>query len=312
MFEIRRYTKADAKVWNSYVATAKNATFLFDRGYMEYHEDRFTDFSLLFYIKGKLYALLPAHVINHTLYSHFGLTYGGLIMDRKVTAASTVTLFEELNTYLRSADIHQVVYRPAPSIYHQLPAEEDLYAIWRVCHAQVVARDISSTIILDRQLTWRQGRKEGINRCNHHNILIERSENYAAFWEILTDNLSQKYHAQPVHSLEEILWLKKQFPENIQLFVARKDECILGGTVLYITPQVVHTQYISASLEGKKFGVIDAIFHQILHVEYTHYRYFDFGKSTEQGGLELNKSLIFQKEGFGGRGICYDTYEWSL
>ena len=25
----------------------------------------------------------------------------------------------------------------------------------------------------------------------------------------------------------------------------------------------------------------------------------------------LTKTLIFQKEGFGGRGVCYDCYEWE-
>ena len=26
----------------------------------------------------------------------------------------------------------------------------------------------------------------------------------------------------------------------------------------------------------------------------------------------INETLIFQKEGFGGRGICFDRYEWTL
>ena len=39
---------------------------------------------------------------------------------------------------------------------------------------------------------------------------------------------------------------------------------------------------------------------------------FDFGVSTEQRGSYLNEGLIFQKEGFGGRAICYDTYAIDL
>ena len=41
-------------------------------------------------------------------------------------------------------------------------------------------------------------------------------------------------------------------------------------------------------------------------------RFLDFGISTEDDGHYLNTSLIFQKEGFGGRGVCYDKYEWNL
>ena len=236
MFDIRRYTKADEQVWNSYVATAKNATFLFNRSYMDYHKDRFTDFSLLFYKKEKLYALLPAHIKKDVLYSHFGLTYGGLIMDHQVTSADTLVLFEELNAYLRMRNITKVAYRPTPSIYHSIPAEEDLYALFKVCHARIVARDIASTVVMERRLKWSHGRKEGINRCLKNEIRGEKSEDYAAFWKILADNATHKYDTLPVHSLEEIQLLKQKFPENIQLFVAEKGETMLGGTVLYLTP----------------------------------------------------------------------------
>ena len=37
MFIIRRYTPADKRIWDLYVAKSKNATFLFRRDYMDYH-----------------------------------------------------------------------------------------------------------------------------------------------------------------------------------------------------------------------------------------------------------------------------------
>lgn len=36
MFEIERYTDAQAGEWNAFVRSSKNGTFLFDRGYMDY------------------------------------------------------------------------------------------------------------------------------------------------------------------------------------------------------------------------------------------------------------------------------------
>ena len=147
MFEIKRYAPTDKERWNSYVREAKNATFLLDRAYMDYHQDRFSDASLLFYKEGRLYALLPAHIANDTLYTHLGLTYGSLVMDYRVTASDTLCLFEELNTYLRTQHIKRVVYRPIPSIYHLIPAEEDLYALFKVCNAQLVARNLSSCLL---------------------------------------------------------------------------------------------------------------------------------------------------------------------
>ena len=147
MLEIRRYTSTMADEWNQFVATSKNGTFLFDRRYMDYHSDRFPDHSLVFYRKGRLYALLPATLQPTGLISHAGLTYGGLITDYRATAADVCELFILLNDYLRQEGIGHVVYRPTPHIYHRLPAEEDLYALTQVCHARLTARDISSAII---------------------------------------------------------------------------------------------------------------------------------------------------------------------
>ena len=61
MFDIIRYTKDKADEWNEFVARSKNGTFLFNRNYMDYHSDRFADYSLMFYRKGRLYALMPAN-----------------------------------------------------------------------------------------------------------------------------------------------------------------------------------------------------------------------------------------------------------
>ena len=93
MFTIRRYTPADKRIWDLYVAKSKNATFLFRRDYMDYHSDRFADYSLLFFKGSRLYALLPANIEGDTLFSHHGLTYGGLIMDKEVCTADVLVLF---------------------------------------------------------------------------------------------------------------------------------------------------------------------------------------------------------------------------
>ena len=61
MFDIVRYTPEHKTEWNRFVAQSKNGTFLFDRNYMDYHSDRFQDYSLMFYKEGRLYALMPAN-----------------------------------------------------------------------------------------------------------------------------------------------------------------------------------------------------------------------------------------------------------
>lgn len=128
MFEIRRYTPEHVDEWNQFVAESKNGVFLFDRRYMDYHSDRFCDHSLMFYLDGRLLAVLPAHQSGDTLCSHNGLTYGGLVMSPRLTVVQTMHLFREMNDYLHSQGIRHVSYKAIPWIYHRLSAEEDLYA----------------------------------------------------------------------------------------------------------------------------------------------------------------------------------------
>lgn len=312
MFEIVRYTVDKAKEWNQFVAESKNGTFLFDRHYMDYHSDRFQDYSLMFYRDGGLYALLPANREDNILWSHRGLTYGGIIMNAGSTAARIQQLFRELNDYLRADGFIKVVYKPVPHIFHRIPSEEDIYSLFSVCDAKLIDRSISSTLILQYPLKWHRDRRYGINKAKAHDVTVDESQDLKGFWEVLTFNLRNKYDSCPVHSLEEIELLHDRFPQQIRLFTASKDGKVLGGTVLYITSTVVHTQYISANLEGKQWRVIDALFDYLLHECDWQQRYFDFGTSNEEDGRILVEPLIYQKEGFGGRGICYDWYEWTL
>lgn len=309
--EIRRYRREDKELWNSFVSKARNATFLFDRNYMDYHADRFDDNSFMFYHKGKLKAVLPANVAGDTLYSHQGLTYGGLLLDKKATVEDVLECFDSLNSWLRENGISKVVYKALPWIYQQYPSEEDLYALTWKCKAQLISRNIASTIVIDNKLKFAESRKSGIRKALSLNIEVGESNDVDGFWHVLEDNLGNRYNAKPVHTSSEMKLLMSRFPNNIRLYVAKMNGEIVGGTLIYVTPQVVHTQYISASVEGKKHGALDLLFDYIINKVYANCRYFDFGKSTEQGGAYLNEPLIFQKEGFGGRGVCYDWYQWE-
>lgn len=312
MFEIRRYVPEYADEWNQFVAESKNGVFLFDRKYMDYHSDRFCDHSLMFYSDGRLLAVLPAHLSGDTLCSHNGLTYGGLVMSPRLTVVQTMHLFQEMNEYLRSQGIRHVSYKAIPWIYHRLSAEEDLYALYHECHAHIVARDFATNIYLSAGVRWERVRRRGIVRARNAGVVVERSNHYEAFWQVLADNLMNKYGVKPVHSLQEIELLQERFPQNVQLYQAVREGKVLGGVVLYISSQVVHAQYSSASPEGKKLGVIDLLYDQIFK-DYRDYPYFDFGRSTEHpDGSGLNENLVFQKEGYGGRGLCYDIYEWDV
>lgn len=311
--EVVRYEAAFADEWNAFVAGSKNGTFLFDRRFMDYHSDRFTDASLMFWRGGKLLAVLPANVSGGVLHSHQGLTYGGLVSGEALTTGVALEIFALMNGFLRSElGVKKVVYKPVPWIYHKLPAEEALYALVKVCGASLVAREVSSCVDLERKIKLAKDRRGHINKAVKSGIKVSESSDIGAFWEILDANLEGKYGVRPVHSAAELELLKNRFPQEIKLYAATSPEGkMLAGILTFETWNVIHTQYMAASPEGKSLGALDLLVAALLENPHGK-RYLDFGKSTEDFGRILNESLIYQKEGFGGRGLCYDTYEWDL
>ncbi len=312
MIDIQRYTVDRADEWNQFVAASKNGTFLFDRGFMDYHSDRFCDHSLLVYRGRRLYALLPANEKDNTLVSHGGLTYGGLIMDNRCSAKGILESFLAINDYLRQQGFLNVVYKAVPWIYHQLPAEEDLYALTSVCHAHLTIRDISSAIVASHRQKFTEARRSGLRKALKAGLKVCESDDVDAFWNILNDNLTKKYAVHPVHTVDELRLLRSRFPNQIKLWLVFDGNTPLGGTLLFLTPQVLHTQYISATTYGKQIGAIDLLFDHLINNIYKDYPYIDFGKSTVSDSADLNEQLIFQKEGFGARAVCYDTYEYKI
>ena len=313
MITTERYLFDRRSEWNAFVTSSKNGTFLFNRNYMDYHSDRFVDYSLMFYdSKYRLVALLPANIDGRVIYSHGGLTYGGLIFGDSMRATMAIEVVKSMNDTFKNAGIKSVVYKPTPWIYHSQASEEDLYAFFRLCDYKIISREISTVVNLDHPLPMTELRHRHASKAYKSGVKVEWSESYMDFWKILDNNLIHRFGVHPVHSIEEILLLASAFPDNIRLCTASFENDIVAGVVLFISSKTVHVQYISASPEGKRVGALDAVFSYLINYFSDKKAYFDFGKSTEDMGRYLNEGLIFQKEGFGGRGVCYDTYEWEL
>ena len=265
MFEIKRYTPQDKTIWDQYVSKARNATFLFYRDYMDYHSNRFHDYSLMFFKNGRLHSLLPAHSSDDTFYSHFGLTYGGLIMDINVTIAETCQLFECLNNYLRLKGFRHVQYKAIPWIYHQVPSEEDLYALFWKCGAKLSTRNVGTTIFIQQNLKWRRNHLRQLKKARLNGITVQRGADIAEFWPVLEQHLWQRYQSKPVHSLAEMQLLQSRFPNNIIQYNAYKEGHIVGGITIYLSHNVVHAQYSSGNAEGMALGAMEIIYDKIMH-----------------------------------------------
>ncbi|WP_455584109.1 GNAT family N-acetyltransferase [Bacteroides sp.] len=309
---IVRYTAEQKTAWDSFVAASKNGTFLFMRDYMDYHADRFIDHSLMFYKGGRIIALLPGNITGDTYYTHGGLTYGGFILSHHATATIVLEAFYLLCRYLKeTVGMNKIVYRTVPFIYHNYPSGEDLYALFRL-NARLTERKISSVVMPEGGCSFNTLRRRKLKLARKNGLKVCQDEAFDVFWAVLEHNLQQRHGRLPVHSMDEIIRLNRHFPEEIKLYRVLDGEEMLGGCVMYLSGEVAHVQYIASTEQGREMGALDILFDELIHQIYVDKRYFDFGVSTEDGGRYLNEGLIFQKEGFGGRAVMYDTYELYL
>lgn len=302
-----RYTPTMKAEWDAAVEMARNGTFLFRRDYLEYHADRFPDCSYLFSLKGAPIALLPAHRQDNMLCSHRGLTYGGLVLLPTATAERVISIFDLMAERLPAEGITRLLYKCVPHHLHRYPAEEDRYALF-LRQASLVACNIASVVDLSAPLRFSELRRRGVRKAQAAGVSVGESDAWADFWDVLKENLLHRFGAHPVHTLDEINRLHTLFPGNIRLFTATLHGEVVGGTVVYECGDCVRVQYISASERGKECAALDLLFDYLLRERYASCRYFDFGTSNGDDGRYLNTGLIAQKEGFGGRGIAYETY----
>ncbi|MCT4589750.1 MAG: GNAT family N-acetyltransferase [Carboxylicivirga sp.] len=311
MFELIPYSEECKNDWDQIVNEARNGSFLFYRDYLEYHSDRFSDASYLVKRKNKLVAVIPGNISQDVFYSHQGLTYGGIIMLSAVTASDIISVYSLLNEELKNKGVRKVIIKPMPHIYHKVPSQEEIYVLFCI-GAEKIGCNISSTIYQNNKIKFSQLRRRGIKKSKKNGVVIEQSDDFKSFWIILNENLRDSHNAAAVHNVEEIEYLFSKFPQNIKLYTAILDGQIIAGTVIYEMSHIVHVQYISANGIGKELGALDSVFDHLINEKYLHISIFDFGQSTEQNGKYLNEGLIFQKEGFGGRGAVYETYEYQI
>lgn len=310
--QVTKYEGNRKLEWDNFVKSSKNGHFFFYRDYMEYHSDRFQDFSLIIYNdKGNIMALLPASIDGDTVISHGGLTFGGFVCDSKMTAAKMLDVFANVKQFLKNAGVRMFIYKCMPAIYNKYPSDEDLYALFRN-NAELYRRDVSFSIYLPNRLPYRYTRKSEVKKGYKHQYSLQESSKYGEYIALL-DKILMKYHStHPVHNANELRLLAEKFPNNIKLYTAEKNGRIEAGTVLFLQTGVVHTQYLANSDEGKKTGALDCLLDWLITDVYKDKTWFDFGISCEQEGRYLNEGLAAQKEGFGARAVVHDFYRIEL
>lgn len=311
MIRIKRYSAGQKNEWDLFCNSSKMPLFMFNRDFMDYHKDRFTDCSLLFYEDDNLCAVFPASEKQSELTSHDGLTYGGFILGTGAKQHTVNDCFTALLNYAKTNGFTKIIYKNIPHIYHKQGAEEDLYSLF-VNGAKILKVEPSTVINLKNPLKPASIRKRCVSKAIRAGVEIKESLDFDTFITILNDVLQTHHGVKAVHTAEELALLHSYFPQNIRLFAAYYQDKMIAGTLIFEYENVVHTQYMAANDTARQIGALDLAISFIIDTYKETKTWLDFGISSEDSGRILNEGLIAQKEGFGGRTNTYMTWEIDL
>lgn len=314
--DIRPFLHDEAEDWDAFCAGSYQATLLHTRRFLSYHGDRFLDRSLVLEAGQRWLGLLPAaqHPADpKCIVSHPGVTYGGIVHQGGLVGGKMVEALSAICRHYAEVGYEKLIYKAIPSFYHLTPAQDDIYALYRL-GAPRIRCDLSSTIDLERRRPVSDRRKRSLKRANKAGVEIQTGIEFVPeLWRVLTDNLMQKHQTSPVHSLAEITLLAERFPDAIRCIVGTLDGRVEAGVLLFCMPGIVHAQYIASSITGYDVSALDAIFdYCIAEAKNAGKRWFNFGISTEDGGMVLNEGLYSFKTEFGGGGTLHEFFEIDL
>jgi len=312
MFSIRKYQEKDYSVWNDFVGQAKNVTFLFHRDFMEYHKDRFEDFSLLIFEEEKLRAILPANKKGNSVYSHQGLTYGGLVFLSKLKAEKVASILDEILFFLKENQIETFYYKPIPDFYFLEGNKEiDFFLLKR--GAVLEKKEMNLAINLSAPLKISKSKMKHFRRIENLDLDIVEEQDFDPFWEkILGPRLAEKFNVKPVHTKEEIKLLQSKFPQNIKQYSAYRNDEIIAGITIFETKNVVKSQYGATSKTGEEFRALDFLFINLIHKYKRKGKiFFDMG-IVDSDTEDYNAGLLKQKEELGCSVYNQDFYKIDL
>lgn len=320
MITVKQYSN-DVEKWDAFVHSANNGTIFHTHKFLNYHpKSRFVDHSLLFYKDEKLISVFPAAAIEKNgqrlLVSHPGASMGSLVVPEDLSFADAHDIVERLLNHARNEGFDTVQITQPPTIYSRRLSHYIDFAL-RTQGFQYLKREVSSVLFLENDMEkvlnkFKPTHRTAVRKAERSRIIVHMSDDYQAFYSILSKNLSIRHNVTPTHTLDELLKLKNIYPQNIHLFGAFLEKRMVAGVVNFIANQnVVLAFYISHDETYQMYRPINLLFYKIFEwaIE-NRYSIFDFGIFTINE--KPNMGLARFKENFGASGQFRDTMELVL
>ncbi len=279
---------------------------------MDYHSDRFQDHSLLIFKDKILEAVFPANLLDQRVYSHQGLTFGGLICNRPMSLDNLNTIMKLVIHYYKSNKIKSLYIKLIPNFF-----DESFFRKFEKSLQYLTAenRYNDRTMVVDLESYMiHKSKLKRFRRYADYGFEIFKTTDFEPFWNtVLIPRLQSKHGVLPVHSLTEIQLLADQFPNNIFQYGIAKDGQWLAGITLFVHDRIVKSQYGATTEAGEAVAALDFLFITLIRqYESEGFRYFDMGSVRSDDPSGINQGLWKQKQELGCIECVQPHYELQL
>jgi hypothetical protein len=198
---VESFTSECKTVWDDFIPAALQGTFLHSRKYLSFNEDKFIDKSLFLKDSANIIGLFPAAQSvsdKSEIISHPGITYGGVIHSGKIIGQVAVDIWVSIIDYYKKNGYKIITYKAVPKVYHKIPCDDDLYALFRI-GASRVRTDLSSAINVQNRYAVSKRRQRCLSKAQKSGTSIKQGIYLLnELWPVLEENLARKHNARQI------------------------------------------------------------------------------------------------------------------
>jgi len=302
------------KAWDALVKVAPNGHLMARTGFFRYHADRFEDASLFFFRGRRPLGVLPANRVGDTLWSHQGVSFGGLILHPRTHFSHVEAAVSALRDHLRAGGFKSFMYRPAPHPYQVFPREEDVFFLEQAgarrvdtkLHSMVLCGEPSALTAKTWNHTVRRSKESGVT------VRAGLDADLPAVWGLVEQAL-ERHGQNAVHTIDDIALLRSRFPDEVPILLAESGSGeLLSGQVLLRSGRTLTLLYVGDALAGRELNAGTMLQDHVMNAPENAGFWFDLGQWCDTGSRQGSDSLLQYKEAAGGRLIQRHTWQLDL
>jgi hypothetical protein len=322
--DIVPYADKDRDTWEWIVKDSNNGTLYHTQKFLEYHpKGRFNNFHHIIAVDGNACCAVPGCIAESekgkTFVSYSGASVGGFVLPEDFGLEDTDRVICAFLDYLKGRGFCRIEITLPPIFYGRRQNNHADFILSREGFG-FKKREVSSVIALnypddDILKTFEPSARRSVKKATTSGVEVMADDSetaYRDYYKILEKNLNLRHNVKPVHTVEEMMDIKRRFPEEVFLFTARHSGRIIGGIWLFkINRDVSVAFYISHDQEYQELRPINLLYYETIRKTVSwKQKYFELGLFTVN--MAPNYGLGRFKESFGAQGLFRDYFRKDL